>query len=206
MRISELSEHTGVPIATIKYYLREGLVPEGARTSATQATYDRTHLERIRVIRALIAAGVSIAGARKVIAALDDPPDSGHDLLGAAHAAVTPPLDDGLDVAEAERLVAGLGWRPGLCDREVLGGVARSLDALRGSGFTVPDEVMAAYLDALRAIARAEIAGIPTESPEAAVRYVVLGSVLVEPLLLALRRVAEQIASAERFGASEAKE
>jgi len=28
----------------------------------------------------------------------------------------------------------------------------------------------------------------------------VLGSVLVEPLLLALRRVAEQVASAERFG------
>jgi hypothetical protein len=34
----------------------------------------------------------------------------------------------------------------------------------------------------------------------AAVRYVVLGPMLVEPLLLALRRVAEQIASAKRFG------
>jgi hypothetical protein len=32
------------------------------------------------------------------------------------------------------------------------------------------------------------------------VRYVVLGTVLAEPLLLALRRVAEQVASAERFG------
>ena len=41
---------------------------------------------------------------------------------------------------------------------------------------------------------------MPTESAEAAVRYVVLGSVLVEPLLLALRRVAEQVASARRFG------
>ena len=62
---------------------------------------------------------------------------------------------------------------------------------------------MAVYLDSVQRIARAEIAGVPTESSEAAVRYVVLGSVLVEPLLLALRRVAEQIASAERFGRSE---
>ena len=59
---------------------------------------------------------------------------------------------------------------------------------------------MTVYLDAVTRIAEAEIAGVPTESAEAAVRYVVLGSVLVEPLLLALRRVAEQVASARRFG------
>jgi hypothetical protein len=41
---------------------------------------------------------------------------------------------------------------------------------------------------------------VPEESIEAAVEYVVLGSVLVEPLLLALRRVAQQVASVERFG------
>jgi hypothetical protein len=32
------------------------------------------------------------------------------------------------------------------------------------------------------------------------VRYVVLGTVLVEPLILALRRLADQEASARRFG------
>ncbi len=59
---------------------------------------------------------------------------------------------------------------------------------------------MRVYLRSIRAIADAEIANVPTESIEAAVRYVVLGSVIVEPLLLALRRVAEQVASTERFG------
>jgi len=58
---------------------------------------------------------------------------------------------------------------------------------------------MAAYLDALQRIARAELAAVPTESPEAAVRHVALGTVLVESLILALRRVAEQIAATERF-------
>ena len=33
MRIAELSQTTGVPVPTIKYYLREGLLPSGELTS-----------------------------------------------------------------------------------------------------------------------------------------------------------------------------
>lgn len=43
------------------------------------------------MIRALLDAGVSIAETRRVLAALDDPPESPHLLLGAAQAAITPP-------------------------------------------------------------------------------------------------------------------
>ncbi|WP_101847724.1 MerR family transcriptional regulator [Zhihengliuella sp. ISTPL4] len=200
MRISELSGQTGVTVPTIKYYLREGLLPEGERTSATQAVYDEKHVERLRVIRALLDAGVSIAETRRVVAALDDPPANAHELLGAAHAAITPPVDDSLDLTDAEALVAGLGWKPGMCDEAVLYAVARALQGLEHVGFTVPDAAMAEYLASVRRIADAEIAGVPGESAEAAVRYVVLGSVLVEPLLLALRRVAQQVSSGERFG------
>ena len=52
----------------------------------------------------------------------------------------------------------------------------------------------------MRQIAEFEIDNVPTDSPTAAVRYVVLGTVLVEPLILALRRIAEDEASARRFG------
>jgi hypothetical protein len=131
---------------------------------------------------------------------LDDPPESPHLLLGAAHAAITPPVDETLDLTEAEALVAGLGWTPGSCDPGVLYAVARALDGLGRAGFEVPEGVMPEYLAAMRRIADAEVAGVPDESAEAAVRYVVLGSVLVEPLLLALRRVAQQVSSGERFG------
>lgn len=199
MRISELSAQTGVTVPTIKYYLREGLLPEGERSAPTQAAYGEKHVERLRVIRALLDAGVSIAETRRVLGALDDPPASAHDLLGAAHAAITPPADEALDLTEAERLVAGLGWKPGMCDPAVLHAVARALQGLERVGFTVPDAAMAEYLASMRRIADAEIAGVPEESAEAAVRYVVLGSVLVEPLLLALRRVAQQVSSGERF-------
>lgn len=200
MRISEMSATTGVSVPTIKYYLREGLLFEGVRTAATQADYGDEHVRRLRVIRALIDSGVSIAETRNVVHSLDNPPASPHDLLGAAHAAVTPHVDQDLDLAAAERLVARLGWQPGVCDPQLVAGVARALQTIDAAGFDVPADVLTAYLDAVTKIAAAEIAGVPTESPEAAVRYVVLGSVLVEPLLLALRRVAQQVASARRFG------
>jgi DNA-binding transcriptional MerR regulator len=53
MLMAELSRSSGVPVATIKYYLREGLLPPGAATSATRAEYDEAHLRRLRLTRAL---------------------------------------------------------------------------------------------------------------------------------------------------------
>ena len=46
MRIAELSQKTGVPVPTIKYYLREGLLPAGELTSPNQAHYDDRHVQR----------------------------------------------------------------------------------------------------------------------------------------------------------------
>lgn len=200
MRISELSETTGVSVASIKYYLREGLLPEGRRTSPTQAEYDQAHVRRLAVIRALVDSGVTIAGARSVVAALDAPPEALNDLLGIAHAALAPSDAPVPDTTAAEAVLARLGWQPGWCDSDAVAAVARALQNIERAGFTVGDDLIEVYADAMGRIAAAEIAGVPTTSAEDAVRYVVLGSVLVEPLLLALRRAAEQIASGRRFG------
>lgn len=200
MRISELAAETGVPVPTIKYYLREKLLPEGERSSATQASYGAAHVQRLRVIRALLASGVSIAETRRVLAALDAPPERPYDLLGVAHAAVAPPARDGVDTTRAAELFARLGGRPGECPPDQLTALAHALRTLEDAGFALPEPVLEAYLGAARTIAEAEIAGVPTHSPEAAVQYVVLGTVLPEPVLLALRRMAEQVVAAERFG------
>lgn len=201
MRISELSAATDVPVATIKYYLREHLLPEGERTSATQAAYGPAHVQRLSVIRALLSAGVSIADTRRVVGALDSPPGP-YDLLGIAHAAVTPDAAgpaDPRDTAAADALYTRLG---GGVHREesLVAALAHALGTLRRAGFAVPDAVLDRYVDSARSIAEAEIDGIPTSSVEDAVRYVVLGTVLTEPLLLALRRAAQQIVSSARFG------
>ena len=54
MRIGELSKAAGVPVPTIKYYLREGLLAPGELTSPNQASYGEAHIRRLRLIRALV--------------------------------------------------------------------------------------------------------------------------------------------------------
>ena len=71
MRISELAETTGVPVHTLKYYLREGLLMPGEATSRTRAEYGPEHVERVRLVRALVEhGGVGIAGVHSILGAL----------------------------------------------------------------------------------------------------------------------------------------
>jgi DNA-binding transcriptional MerR regulator len=51
--MSELSEASGVSAATIKHYLREGLLPEPVRTSRNMAYYPPDFVDRIRLIKRL---------------------------------------------------------------------------------------------------------------------------------------------------------
>ncbi|MFM8791056.1 MAG: MerR family transcriptional regulator [Solirubrobacterales bacterium] len=53
MKMSELVDASGVPAATIKHYLREGLLPEPVKTSRNMAWYRPETVERIALIRRL---------------------------------------------------------------------------------------------------------------------------------------------------------
>ena len=195
MRISELARQADVPVATVKYYLREGLLHEGELTSVTQARYDESHVARLRLIRSLLGPGaLSIARTRAVLAALDDPPARSLDLLGVASHAVRRPVEV-RPHPEVHTLMERWGWavdEKDCLEHQVL---ADALESLAAAGFVSPPGVLDAYAAAMDDVARAEIAHIPTGSLEAAVRYVVLGVVLNEPVLLAMRRLAEQSAA-----------
>ncbi|MFI6041659.1 MerR family transcriptional regulator [Nocardia sp. NPDC051321] len=74
MKLSELSARSDVPIASIKFYRREGLLPPGRAVGATTAEYDEDHLRRLKLIRALIRfGGLSVSAVRDVLAALEEP-------------------------------------------------------------------------------------------------------------------------------------
>jgi DNA-binding transcriptional MerR regulator len=53
LRMGELAEASGVSAATIKHYLREGLLPEPVKTSRNMAYYPAGFAERIRLIKQL---------------------------------------------------------------------------------------------------------------------------------------------------------
>jgi DNA-binding transcriptional MerR regulator len=209
MRISGLSAETGVPVATIKYYLREGLLQPGERTSATQAQYDEQHVRRLRLVRALLGpAGLSIGTVRAVLEAVDAPAGDTLDRLGRAQAAtaIDPAQAEGVDLGPAQALIARAGWTVDP-DGPELQQLAVALAALADAGFEIPEANLAAYVESITRIADTEIAGVPAgtsddaePSDEDAVRYAVLGTLLVEPVLLAMRRIAQQSAAIERFG------
>jgi DNA-binding transcriptional MerR regulator len=53
MRMRELERLTGVGRETIRFYIREGLLPEPERTSANSASYREEHVTRLRAIKRL---------------------------------------------------------------------------------------------------------------------------------------------------------
>jgi DNA-binding transcriptional MerR regulator len=53
LKISELAELADVPVATVRHYLREGLLPEPVKTSRNMAYYPPEFADRIRLIKRL---------------------------------------------------------------------------------------------------------------------------------------------------------
>jgi DNA-binding transcriptional MerR regulator len=207
MRISELSRASGVPIPTIKYYLREGLLPGGERTARNQANYDDRHLRRVHLVRVLVeVGGLSLEAVRSVLDALDRSDVPLHETLAAAHTALrreTPVRDDALPLArsETDAWLETLGWNlaganPARDD------LAAALLALRQLGWRVGPEVFDRYARHADALADAELAYVAEqEEPMAAVEATVIGTVVFERALIALRRLAQEHHSRTRFGA-----
>ena len=205
MRISELSQRTGVSVATLKYYLREGLVPAGVPLSATRADYGESHVERVRLVRSLIdVAGLSIERVREVVQALSDPPTSRHGLLGIAHAVLrsTSPAGTVTDAHArqlSDQLIDGLGWRVG-DDSVARAQLGAALDRARGDGLEISEETFAVYAQAALLMAAQDVRDeLGLESASEALRYVILGNVLSDPVVIGLRRLAQEHVSAGKF-------
>jgi DNA-binding transcriptional MerR regulator len=220
MRISELSRRSGVPVATIKYYRREGLLPEGRALNPTTVEYDEEHIQRLRLIRSLIQlGGLSVARTREVLEAVDRPLDA-FETLGVVHHALPVPSAEtsgrkdegpGDEVDEAascgaaarvEALIGDMGWkisdasphRPAL---------AESLAALSrlGTDYTTDDLVPYARLATATAdLDFAQFEGI--EDRIALAERAVVLTVLFEPVVRLLRRLAQEDANHRRHDRS----
>lgn len=91
MQLKELSERSGYSLASIKFFLREGLLMPGEQLSATRARYSQEHLDRLQLIRVLRQVGdLPIARVHAVLQVLDDTSRPLHDVLSFAHHALGP--------------------------------------------------------------------------------------------------------------------
>lgn len=216
MRIAGLSAATGVSVATLKYYLREGLLHPGVATAVNQADYDDTHVRRVRLIRALVELGrLSIADAARVLHAVDDDEVSIHEAFGVAQDAMVPhrDRDDPLHadaLAEVDRLVERnqLLVRPNAEVRHMLADALVTLtrfDVL-GQGdasTTVLDgHLFDSYVTAAVESAEFEIGYVPQhEERSDQMTVTVVGTIAWEVAMAAIRRLALEHASARRFDA-----
>jgi DNA-binding transcriptional MerR regulator len=76
LKIGELAERSGVPAATIRHYVREGLLPEPVKTSRNMAYYPAEFVERIRLIKQLQEERfMPLKVIRELLAAGDGDPD-----------------------------------------------------------------------------------------------------------------------------------
>lgn len=206
MRIAELSRDSGVSVPTIKYYLREGLLRPGTRTAPNQADYREDHLQRLRFIRALADVGnLPIATIRDVVEAIDDPSLPMHDVLGVAHGALGPNLDveasEELRTAreDVDRFLDDLGWLVG-DDSPARHELAHALATLRRLGWDVDAHVFDRYARLADRLASWELKQTSANGDrEQTVEAVVVGTVVFESVLVALRRLAQENHSATRF-------
>ncbi len=199
MKISELAATTGVSVATLKYYLREGVLPPGRALTRTSAEYGEEHVERVRLVRALTGiGGLSLATTRRVLEEIAQPGTSRTDVMGAAQRAlvgaeyVPDPGDGGAlePSSRARTWLAGRGWRVHPED-PVIDELDAAWEACEAAALGVDEERMDAYAQAVLEVAAVDLASVPA-TPGGAVRQVVLGTVLVDRVLLLLRRLAQQ--------------
>ncbi|MFY1623118.1 MerR family transcriptional regulator [Micromonospora sp. WMMD723] len=202
MRISDLARISGVPLPTIKFYIRERLLPPGRPTARNQAEYGEEHLARLRLIRVLAGIGrLSLSSVRRVLAALDDRSLA----LGAQCRATIwalfpdqPEEDDTPDVGPArvqvDAFIDRLGWEVDVASpgRDTL---AHVLTALQQLDADCDIELFSEHAESAERIVTHEFQYESAHSATAMAVWNVLSEVAFE----AMRRMAQESYLARRY-------
>jgi DNA-binding transcriptional MerR regulator len=206
MRIAELSQKTGVPVPTIKYYLREGLLPAGELSRPNQAHYGDRHVQRLRLVRVLLDVGrLPIAVIRELLVELDQTDPNVHDVLGRALPSVvstresTEPAMVAAARTRIDELVERRGWllSENASARQAAAEVLAAFDQV---GADVGD-LLERYADVAEQIAVHDLLFVSRAADaEGMLHAAVVGSILGDSLLAALRRMTQQHESAKLFG------
>ena len=208
LKMSELAHRSGVPAATIKHYVREGLLPEPVRTSRNMAWYEARWVPRIRAIKELQRTRfLPLALIKDVLVQLD----RGRTMADAVEMVLRAQAADERR-SRAELIEAGgpaeqlaffenvglvhpdeLDGEPGYSGDDLT--LLRVLGAARRAGITpqmLPHTVLPQYMQKLRELAELELEmferGVMPHAGDALPELVEAASRLSETLVLVLRR------------------
>ena len=207
IRMAELSRQTGVSVATIKYYLREGLVAPGQTTSVNQAYYNNSHIERIRLVRSMSkVAKLPLSTIGEVLKIVD----GGDNLMAAMsetqNALVGEISGEDENFSEVQHLldseIEKRGWhvhKQSPAYRMAL----RALYELDNENLSAPVNHLADYMAAADKIGETDISTLSAASSDQdVVRSMAMGMALRAPLSDALILLAQQHHAGKTFGSS----
>lgn len=187
-----------MPLSALKYYQREGLLPDGVKSAPNQVAYGEVHVQRVRLVKALLeTGGLTVAATKTVIGALNAEGEPLAETFRIAQQELSSPRgsDSPPSTAAGDRvlaLVRGLGWdvtedNPGIAP------AARALDGLDAISFHAPDWYIEAYASAAALAAAADLRALGERADtDAIAELMVVGSVLGDPLFSGLRRLAQE--------------
>jgi DNA-binding transcriptional MerR regulator len=203
MRLGELSEATGVSPASIKFYLRSGLLEAGRAINPTRAEYSDHHVRRLRLIQGLRSTvGLGLEAIRRIIDA-----SAGADastvqrlvLLATVQSVVL-----GLDAAETtpspmvDRMVRAVSWPD--AHSEARTAVDHHLATMEAAGMEPEAVVLEAYARAADDIAVAQLSVTDTrDSLEEVILTAAVGMHLHNQLLLKIVALAQASRSISRY-------
>jgi DNA-binding transcriptional MerR regulator len=211
VRLAELSQRSGVPRSTIKFYLREGMLPTGDPRARNQADYGTRHLERLELIRVLReVTGLPLEAIARVTKELDRGWEGGDPVGEALVEIFAPPARQRSreESAELEQLrgevhafLAALPWGTEHVRQNYEGELADVLQQVRRYLFPdYPVAALAAYADVAWLLSEVEFANAPggprvplrarDDDLEDPTRRAILGTVLFDRIFSALRRYA----------------
>ncbi len=176
---------SGLPVATVKFYLREGLLPPGEATGATRARYDDSHVKRLRLIRALTeVAGLRLEAVRTVLDTVDD--DSR--LVPRGDGQRAPPALGGTGRRLPDRARPGrrAGRPPRLAAVRAQPAPPRVGPRPRRPRRSRPrrgNDLLDDYAEAAQAVAERDVAAVGQDDRVAGAEHAVVGTLLLEPVL-----------------------
>ena len=159
-------------------------------------------LRRIALIRALIdIAGLPLQAVHRVLEVVTDEAVPLHQALGTAQWLLSPPTAGQPSTESSERVTALLDrhtWELA-SDSPHRAVLAAALDRLDRLAFPVPDALLDQYAEAVSSFAPSEVEPITSEADRTtAIEHLIIGTLLYEPVLVTMRRMAHESQSARR--------
>lgn len=205
MRLAQLSEVSGTSPASIKFYLRAGLLQPGTPINPTRADYTEEHVRRLRLIRGLRSTvGMGLEDIRRILDASTGVEDSAPRRLAllATVQSVVLRLDGAAAASAAgDALVRAMAWPDE--DSEARSAVDHHLAVMDAAGVGVRPDVLEAYGRAADTIAGAQLAA--TELQDTVEDFILTAAVgmhLHNQLVLKVVALAQASHSIRRYGAA----